>query len=70
MLNSWSFYQLKIFVDYKAKLRGIAVVYVDPRNTSKTCSRYVRIGSRTNNMFKCLYGHIVYADGKVLFNIA
>lgn len=36
-LHSWSFFQLRQFVTYKARRAGIAVALVDPRNTSRTC---------------------------------
>jgi IS605 OrfB family transposase len=34
-LSSWSFAQLRAFIEYKAKQRGVPVVAVDPRNTSR-----------------------------------
>jgi IS605 OrfB family transposase len=37
ILHSWAFAQLRAFVEYKAKLTGVPVVAVDPRNTSRTC---------------------------------
>ena len=37
-LGSWGFYQLRNFIEYKARLAGVFVVLVDPRNTSRTCS--------------------------------
>lgn len=35
--HSWSFHQLRSFVEYKARLAGVPVVLVDPKNTSRTC---------------------------------
>jgi len=35
--SSWAFAQLRFFIEYKAKLRGVAVIAVDPRNSSRTC---------------------------------
>lgn len=37
--NNWAFYQLRMFVDYKARIAGIPVVFVPPAYTSQTCSR-------------------------------
>lgn len=36
-LISWSFYQLRMFITYKAQLVGVPVRPVNPRNTSRTC---------------------------------
>lgn len=36
-LHNWAFYQLRSFLTYKAKLAGIPMIFVDPRNTSREC---------------------------------
>jgi IS605 OrfB family transposase len=38
-VGSWGFGQLRSFIEYKAKLVGVVVITVDPRNTSRQCSQ-------------------------------
>lgn len=36
--SGWAFFQLRAFIAYKAKLVGVPVVAVNPRDTSRTCN--------------------------------
>lgn len=54
--HSWSFYQLRQFIEYKATLAGVPVILVDPRNTSRTCPicGYISKNNRpTRDLFRC-----------------
>ena len=35
--KSWAFFQLRSFIEYKAKIAGVLVTLVEARNTSRTC---------------------------------
>ena len=38
-LHAWNFQKLQQYIEYKANLEGIPIVYVNPKNTSKRCHR-------------------------------
>jgi IS605 OrfB family transposase len=75
--NNWAFYQLRLFVGYKANIAGVPVVFVPPAYTSQTCSRCGHIhpvkgkSYRNGKLFKC--GHCGFehdADANAANNIA
>lgn len=69
--SNWSYFQLEQYVKYKASLRGITVIYIDPRNTSKGCSRCGHVNTVSGKKFKCKQcGHIDHRDANAAFNIA
>lgn len=69
--NTWSFYQLRQFVEYKAARVGVKVVLVNPRYTSQTCSVCLHIGQRNREKFSCANcGSVLNADINGARNIA
>jgi IS605 OrfB family transposase len=84
--HGWSFFQLRSFIrlspsrEYKAKWAGVPVVLVDPRNTSRTCSKCGHCDKKNRKSqaeFVCRgCGHSMNADytavtgGNAAINIA
>jgi IS605 OrfB family transposase len=72
-LGGWGFAQLGSFIDYKARLAGVEVVYVDPRNTSRTCSgcgHCEKANRKTQGEFSCkACGMNMNADRNAALNI-
>lgn len=65
-LHSWSFAQLRQFIEYKAQRVGIPVIVVDPRNTSRTCPACGSVDKRnrpSQSTFSCVTcGCVGHAD--------
>lgn len=73
-LHSWAFAQLGGFVEYKARRKGVPVVRVDPRNTSRQCSECWHT-HRTNRVSRARFacrscGIVLHADHNGSRNIA
>lgn len=73
-INSWSFYQLRTFIEYKAKLHGVPLVLVDPSYTSQICPECGNLDKQNRinrNSFKCTQcGFAGPADYIAALNIA
>ena len=73
-LHTWNFGLLRTFVEYKAKVAGVPLVFVDPRNTSRTCPScgHVSKANRpTRDEFRCeSCGFAGPADHIAAMNIA
>jgi IS605 OrfB family transposase len=74
ILHSWSFFQLRSFLVYKATLSGVVLVAVDPRNTSRTCPEcgcVDKANRKTQSKFVCTgCGFAANADHVGARNIA
>jgi putative transposase len=72
-LYSWSFGQLGGFIEYKARLAGVRLVFVDPAFTSQQCSccGHVDRGNRPNqSTFRCRRcGFAEHADVNAAVNL-
>ena len=73
---SWSFFQLRAFISYKARLAGVCLHLVDPRNTSRTCSvcgHCEKANRKSQAEFVCQHpqcGHAAPADWNAAINIS
>jgi putative transposase len=72
--SSWSFWQLRFFLSYKAALAGIPLHTVDPRNTSRTCSECghcAKANRKSQASFLCqACGHADNADRNAAMNLS
>lgn len=77
VFRNWSYFEMQSMIEYKAKMEGITVRYVNPAYTSQTCSVCGMVGERKEQaVFKCMnsscleYGKEVNADFNAARNIA
>lgn len=77
LLKNWSYYDLQQKVEYKANEKGIKVILINPRYTSKRCSKCGNIHSenrdisKSQSKFECIVcGYKENADINASKNIA
>ena len=68
-LHNWSFYRLAQFIEYKAKLAGIAVEYVNPAYTSQCCPVCGTKHHAKDRKFDCGCGYKNHRDVVGAINI-
>lgn len=61
-LHTWSFYRLAQFIEYKAKLAGISVEYVNPAYTSQTCPDCGNVHHANDRNYTCECGFHIHRD--------
>lgn len=72
--GKWAFSELRFFIEYKARLAGVAMKTVDPRNTSRTCSdcgHCEKANRKNRDDFLCKScGYTTVADHNAAVNIS
>lgn len=68
-LHTWSFYRLAQFIEYKAKLAGIKVEYVNPAYTSQKCPVCGSVHHASDRNYTCLCGFHIHRDVLGAMNI-
>ena len=61
-LHTWSFYRLAKFIEYKAKLAGIKVEYVNPAYTSQRCPVCGNVHHANDRNYTCKCGFHIHRD--------
>ena len=69
--SQWSFYQLLQFILYKAALRGVMVIEVNPAYSSQECSRCHKLTKPDGKSYRCAHcGHNDHRDANAAFTLA
>lgn len=68
-LHNWSFYRLAHYIEYKAKLAGIEVLYVNPAYTSQTCPVCGEHHHANDRQYTCKCGFHTHRDIVGAYNI-
>ena len=61
-IHNWSFYRLANYIDYKARLAGIRVEYVDPAYTSQRCPECGALNHAEDRNYVCECGYHTHRD--------
>ena len=72
-LHNWQYAQLRQFITYKARLKGIPVIAVDPKNSSRECpecGHVAKSNRKSRDNFQCIAcGYAGPADAVAALNL-
>ena len=68
-LHNWSFYRLAMFSEYKAKLEGISVEFVNPAYTSQKCPTCGSVHHAQDRNYSCSCGYHAHRGVFGAYNI-
>ncbi|BBD72825.1 hypothetical protein HS1genome_1214 [Sulfodiicoccus acidiphilus] len=68
--HSLPFRRLQSMIEYKAKINGIKVVYINPRNTSRTCHRCGHVARTDGREYRRKCGVVRNRDLNASINVA
>lgn len=68
-LHTWSFYRLSQYIEYKAKMAGIGVEYVNPKYTSQICPFCGERNHAKDRKYSCSCGYHTHRDRVGAINI-
>ena len=69
-LHKWSFFRMQNYIEYKAKVEGIKIVFINPKNTSKTCPMCKKINVANGRKYSCSCGFKSHRDIVGAINIS
>lgn len=73
-LGNWGFFQLRSFVEYKARKAGVRVILLNPKNSSRTCSacgHCEKANRKSQSEFRCKQcKHSMNADLNAALNLS
>ncbi|MBU7314726.1 RNA-guided endonuclease InsQ/TnpB family protein [Paenibacillus oleatilyticus] len=68
-LHNWTFYQLQMFIAYKAALAGINIIEVNSAYTSQTCPNCEKRTKAMDRTYQCSCGYRAHRDRVGAINI-
>ncbi len=68
-LHTWSFYRLAQYIEYKAQIEGIKVLYVNPKYTSQICPNCGSQNKAKDRKYQCSCGYHTHRDRVGAINI-
>ncbi len=61
-IYEWSYHRFQLCIAHKARLEGIRIQYINPKNTSKKCPACGRLNTSKGRSYRCVCGFQKHRD--------